>query len=531
MISLCLWGDGLCLVRCAMLAAVAVGLFVVPAHAGGVRDEFVRVAPDQWSFETSRTHQRFIPFGSNFVLTSKENLNIFGPTYDAKRYDKVLATCEGLHINLLKVFLPIGNVLPDPQVPGEARIAPGYIANLDSFLALCKKHSIRVVISLAEWGGNDCKWWHEGGQYFGRRPWKSEPGIDSIDVLCHFWTTLAGHLRDNPTVFSYTPCIEWTLPSSNMTWFPETVQHGQLPTQPGEWYWRRWTLAKYKTLDGLNSAWGTSYKSTDDISLADYTYDFDKHQYADPERKIADYQNFREWTTLRYFTPQIAAIRSADPNHMVTIANHMRQWNLWDGAAKYFMGFTAFEEKRLVDYVTHHANYDENDLQAGWQTSRLVHDTEIMLRFCHAGKPMPVILEEYSFTTLDPKRVAEVQESQVRGSIGHASGWTTWYLQYPDQPNTADPADKTHRSCWLNPDLTPTPWGEAAKRLYEELSKTDLSRKKPRRIVRLDRAKELVPKKLGAMLTVLDEYDKSPQPVDYAAKHEPDLDIKLPVDR
>jgi len=511
-----------------VLALTAISM---AAHAGAPDDEFIRVAQDHWTFESARTHQRFIPFGSNLVLTSKEDLNIFGPRYDSKHYDSILASCESAGINLLKVFIPIGQVLPDPQVPGEARIAPGYLENLDDFLTLCRKHHVRAVIAFSEWGGGGCKWWHEGGEYFGRRPWKTDPGIDSIDVLKHFWTTLAKRLRDNPAVFSYTPCVEWSLPNGNLTWFPDTVGHGVLPSDLGLWYWRQWALAKYGSLDKINKVWGTSHKAISDISVVDYGYDSAKHSYADPERKVLDYSNFREWATLRYFRPQIAAIRAADPNHMVTISNHMRQWDLWEGAACYFMGFTASEEKPLVDYVTHHANFDESDLQSWGSIPGVVRGVQISARFCHAGKPMPVMIEEYSFASADQAKTAEALAAIVRGTIGHASGWTTWYLQYPASPNDADASDKTHTCAWFNADFTLTPWGKAAVKLRCDLASADLSRLKAKSVVKLDRAKELVPHGLGKLLEIAKRTPNETDPVDYTTRHERDLDIKLQGDK
>ncbi len=162
-------------------------------------DEFLRVAPDHWSFETRTTHTRFVPFGTNFVLTEKKCLNMFGPgVYDRVRYERALTGIEALGMNVVKVFLPIANVLPDPQVPGDARIAPGYLDNLADFVKLAKSHHIRVEISLTSWGGNGIKWWHDGGEYFGRKPWRTDDGIDSLDVLSRFWTKLCTPLPREP---------------------------------------------------------------------------------------------------------------------------------------------------------------------------------------------------------------------------------------------------------------------------------------------------------------------------------------------
>jgi hypothetical protein len=190
------------------------------------------------------------------------------------------------------------------------------------------------------------------------------------------------------------------------------------------------------------------------------------------------------------------------------------------------MGFTAAEEKHLVDYVTHHANYDESDLDGG-PASTAARKAEILARFCYAGKPMPVMIEEYSFCSADSRKAAEGQAAILRGTVGHASGWTTWYLQYPSNPNEADAKEKTHESSWLKPDLTPTVWGRLAPRIYDELCHTDLSRRKPKTTLRLDRRKELVPKHPGVMLETLSNYDRTPQPTDYIVTHEPDLDLRI----
>ena len=153
--------------------------------------------------------------------------------------------------------------------------------------------------------------------------------------------------------------------------------------------------------------------------------------------------------------------------------------------------------------MTHHANYDENDLKDGRTLETIMHEVEVMARFAHAGKPMPLIVEEFTFAAADPKRAAEGQAAIVRGTAGHVSGWTTWYLQYPQDPGAADVA---HRAAWLNDDLSPTPWGETARRLFEELRKGEQGRKPARRTVRLDRAVELVPKKTGVLISNILDY-------------------------
>lgn len=416
-----------------MTRLLLVFLALAPALAAvaAVEDEFVRVGSDHFSFVTRTTRTRFIPFGTNFVLNEKKYLNMFGPeVYDAALYERALAGLEALGLNVVKVFLPIASVLPDPQVPGEARIAPGYLENLDDFLKLARKHHVRVTVSLACWGGNGIKWWHEGGQYFGRKPWKADDGIDSRDVLERFWTQLATHLKGNPTVFSYTPTVEWSFPAGNLTWSPPDKQWGRLDTAQGLFYWRAFLRAKYRDdLAALNAAYGATYGSFDEIPLVDFDYDFATHQYKSPDALVLDYQDFREWASMRYLKPQIVAIRKADPNHMVTISNHMRRpVELWEGAAIHFMGFSEPEQSELVDYLTTHDNHSQSELKPNDTIEGLVRGSILRARFCDAYKRLPLIIEEYTFGAPDEQKTAAVQEAMVRGTVGSASGWLNWYL-------------------------------------------------------------------------------------------------------
>src|SRR5690349_20737293 len=63
-------------------------------------EEFIRVAPDRWTFETAVSHRRFVRFGANLVLTSKDDLDIFEPRYGSARYDRILEACARQKINL-----------------------------------------------------------------------------------------------------------------------------------------------------------------------------------------------------------------------------------------------------------------------------------------------------------------------------------------------------------------------------------------------------------------------------------------------
>lgn len=506
-------------------AALVIGLMAVSAVAEP-NQEFIRIAADQWSFETALSKTRFVPFGVNFILNEKRYLNLFGPdVYNRELYEKALTALEKLEFNTVKVFLPIAQVLPDPQAPAAARVAPGYFENLDDFLGLAHQHRIRVVVCLAPWGGNDIKWWHEGGEYFGRYPWRTDAGIDSLRVLTNFWAQLCTRFRDNPTIFSYSPDVEWTFPAGNLTWIPPDKQYGRLESEPGLYYWRAFLRARYDSLAELNQAYETRYDDFYKVPIIDFNYDSKTKRYADPSAKILDYQNFREWASHRYFQPQIDAIRAADSKHLVTIANDSRRViGLWEGAARYFCGFEVPEQSDLVDYFVMHDNYSESELKRGQTIVDVVHNSILQARFCNARALKPVVIEEFTFASRNPDQVAEGQAKMVLGTIGHASGWMNWYLQFPHNP---DSADTPERSAVLDDDFQPTAWGLRASNLIVKLRATNLSRVPAKITIKLDRPQELVPLTIGTQLRIASAWTNYPYPIDFKWPENEWLDLKL----
>ena len=509
---------------------VAVSMMVLSALAEP-NNELIRTTSDQWGFETSVSKTPFVPFGVNFVLNEKRYLNLFGPgVYDRERYERALAALEGLGFNTVKVFLPIAQVLPDPQVSGEARIPPGYLDNLEEFLRMAHRHEIRVVVCLACGGGNEIKWWHEGGEYFGRRPWRDDAGIDSLEVLSHFWTQLCVRLRDNPAVFSYSPAVEWNFPAGNLTWTPPNQQFGRLETEPGLFYWRAFLRARYDSIAQLNQAYGTAYDDFRAVSVVDFSYDSKTKRYADAAAKVLDYQDFREWASQRYLKPQIATIRAADPKHLVTIGNDSRRViGLWEGAARYFGGFEVPEQSDLVDYLVMHDNHSESELKGGQTLEDIIHNSVVQARFCNARARKPLVIEEFTFAAPDPQHVADGQARMVLGTVGHASGWMNWYLQFPHNPDEAD-TPGANRSAVLDDDFRPTPWGLRARDLIAQLRTKDLASLPAKTTIELDRQKELVPCAMGTQLRICGAWTNYQHPIDFKWPQNKwiDLDLREP---
>jgi hypothetical protein len=294
------------------------------------------------------------------------------------------------------------------------------------------------------------------------------------------------------------------------------------------YYWRAFLRARYDGVIGdLNRAYGTTYTNFQEIPVVDFAYDSKLKRYADPAAKILDYQNFREWASRRYFKPQIAAIRAVDSRHLVTIGNHSRRAiGLWEGAARYFAGFEVPEQSDLVDYLTTHDNRSESDLKNGQTIQDVVHNSILQARLCNARARLPLIIEEFTFAAPDPQRVAQGQSEMVLGTVGSASGWMNWYLQFPHQPNSADtPGD--NRSAVLDDDFNPTPWGLRARELILQLRRMDLSRLPAKTTIELNRQAELVPTTMGTQLRICGAWTNYAHPIDFKWPRNQWIDLKL----
>jgi hypothetical protein len=392
-------------------------------------------------------------------------------------------------------------------------VEPGYLDNLEEFLGLAYEHNIRVIVTLAEWGGNKLEWWHAGGEYWGGEPYTT--GADSLDVLVRFWRRLGIRLAYNPTVFSYNMCVEWSMPNSNMT----HVKEGEvLSTAPARYYWREFLRAVYEDdIEALNKAYGTEHASFTEVPVVDYAFDTETREYSDPEKKILDWQYFRQWSTNRYFKAQIEALRDADDTHMITIGNHSRQaFAGWPAAAKHTSAAVR-EQDNLVDYISIHNNIKpvEHD-----KVEAALRNMVLNLRFSCPEEMMPVMLEEYSFQSDDPEKVADLQEKLVLAAVGHASGTMGWFMRYPEKVSEG-PSGIMYR------DLNLAPWGERAKELAPRLMKMDHSRKEAKQTIETDRAECMVPKAQGPQLKINQNWDEYNHPVDFKWERNPYLNLKL----
>ena len=381
-----------------LCAALAAAVMAAPCLARDQRDEFIRVAPDGWHFETSKTRKPFVPFGgvyfdpATYVEKPFPRFLVIGQ-FEEKRTDRHFAQIAGIGANLVRISTSVKTFSPEyRQIDREA------FRKLDRIIALARKHGLRVTLD--PFGG-----WEGLPDWI---PWMPAAIVDEkmIAGLEFLFSEFGQRYRNEPTVFSYLiadePTFVWTF-------------HG-MPAAFGDY-----ARTLYGDEENLKRHWNDYPRRGErwDRIVAP------RDVIGPPSRRMYDYQRFREDVTTRFAERIARAIRSKDENHMVSLGNIQ-----WIAPLRYVVDAAPFNDLvkpsgyfpfnpqkigRLLDYL--HIN------AYNWWDGKEAEFTQAMGRYSYfRGKP--VILGEFSF---DPKVV-----EYTRGSFSGYSAWA--FFAQPNEP-------------------------------------------------------------------------------------------------
>ena len=215
-----------------------------------------------------------------------------------------------------------------------------------------------------------------------------------------FWQEFAARYRHRAVIFAYDLRNE-----------PEVLWD----TPPLREKWNRWAQAKHGSIETLVGAWGVTNRALSFGSLS-----APQSENAS-ERELLDYQLFREDIAAEWTRRQVAAIKAADPQALVTVG--LIQWSVPSllPRVEHYSGFRPERQARLLDFLEIHfypldrGTYEyRNDEE---EARNLAYLESVVSEAARPGKPVVAALQ-----TKARAPTANVSSLSPNGGEGRGEG-------------------------------------------------------------------------------------------------------------
>ncbi len=399
---------------------VLTGLLALAATGGPAAAEpmpFIEVAPAvRTAFRERGTGRPFVMVGVNYFDHRTGWAPKLWQQFDEQRVREQLTRIRGLGLNTIRVFLTLQSFHREAgQVTAEGE------AKFRRMLAICRDLGIYVMPT-----GPD--------HWEGRVPWRgADPFADEAVLKADeaWWAAFAGRFRDEPAIVAWDllnePAIGWDTPAMRAKW-------------------NTWLMREYGTVEAIATAWARPVEQVGRLG-----------EVAPPPREAAlndarlyDYQRFREHIGDEWTRRLAEAIRSADPNHLVTVGHVQWAVPILLPMFLHYAGFDLRSNERHVDFATVHFY----PLAAPWPShgpdGMEMNATYLESLLYLSTHRRPLVLGEFGWYGGGELRQGDrvefphrPQEHQAEWcgrlleiSRGRLAGWLNW--AYADTPTSTD---------------------------------------------------------------------------------------------
>lgn len=373
----------------------------------------VRVSLDKTGFETNGAP--VILVGVNYFRPGTGWAPQVWKQFDPETTRKDFARLKDIGGNCVRVFLTYGSFMPEPGVVSE----PG-LAKLDRFLDLAEEAGIYVHPT-----GPD-HW--EGLPEWARTDRLADETV--LRALENFWRTVAARYHGRNALLAWDllnePEVGWDTPAMRTKW-------------------QDWLRVRYEGNPAIAKAWSVPDGTLKPGSIPVPPRD------EPPGRRLLDYQHFRESVAVEWTRRQVAAIKSADPDALVTVG--LIQWSVPAQLAApwHYSAFRPAQQATLLDFMEVHFY----PLARGFYEYAGAEDEGRNLAYLEsvvrevAACDKPVVLAEFGWygggkLTLDGGRHPAATEAQqarwcrraIETTAGLCQGWLNWGMY--DHPEAGD---------------------------------------------------------------------------------------------
>ena len=419
--------------------------FFLPGATHAEPMPFIEIDPTTTTALRQRTaeHAPFVAVGVNYFDPHTGWAPKIWKAFDEEHTRKHLTMLREQGFNTIRVFLTLDSFHREPgrlHAEGERKFR--------TLLSLCREQNIYVIPS-----GPDH--WEGVPAWRGKDPYADETILAADET---WWRVFAERFKDEAAILAYDllnePSIRWDTPTMQAQW-------------------NDWLRAKYAATEDIARAWNGAAESVEAFgSIA-----VPPPNPAPGSQRLYDYQLFRESIADAWTRRHAAAIRSVDPNHLITVGHIQWAAPIYYPGIQHYAGFNLATNAKHVDFVTiHFYPLDEPKPCDGPEgIAANAKYLEALLHPCSVGKP--VMLGEFAWYGGGEIRVngrlqmpAQTLEDQVAWgralldvTQGRVCGWLHW--AFADTPTSNDLTRWS--GCWTE-DLVLKPWG----RLYGEFART-----------------------------------------------------------
>ena len=387
--------------RCSGSQACVNGSCVFPST------DYIRIN-EGWHFSIGDTGQNYVPFGCTYADSASiyywnsvpypAMIDHFNATRTDRHFDQV----ESAGANEVRIWLSLHAFEPNYLQINQANYAV-----VDEYIALAKKHNLRIIIELLDTmeGRDECG--SDPTAAVGCISWMSgkldhqytdESVIAGQEFLVR---SVAQRYASEPTILAWSlinePIMDWNINSS---------------------FWTNWVHTKYGTETVLHSAWSDYPKTGESWGAIAEPPDTNNAG----NTRLFDYQTFREDMAYRWASRLSSAIKSVDSNHLVTIEGIQYDAALAGiGSPSMYSAFNPQKISAALDYITLHSYVWDNLIGAGTRPD-YGEFTNAHLKYSYTGKPE--VVGEFFYN-----------DKVVNDTLGSASGWSA-YQCFGNDPRT-----------------------------------------------------------------------------------------------
>jgi len=389
----------------------------------------------------------FVPFGVNYFRPGTGWAPQLWKKFDAEAIRRDFGVLKFFGVNCVRVFLSYGSFHTQP-----GKLDSEGADKLDKFLEMAEENGIYAHPTGADH-------WEGLPRWVGNDRFADEHMLVAQE---EFWKLLAGRYKGRNVLFAYDllnePMIRWKTPTMQRRWNAHAA-------------------ARYQTREKAAEAWQIAPGAGEDFPIPPPAEKLG-------DRHLLDFQDCREAVADRWVRRQVAAIKSADADALVTCG--YIQWAIPALIANvgHYAAFRPSRQAKDLDFLEFHfypldggvLEYDDPEKER----RNLAYLEALAVEMAKPGRP--VVLAEFGWygggtMPLGNRRSKPAGEqdqerwctSAVRTTEGLACGWLNWGLY--DHPEARD---TTVHTGLLTPDGKPKAWGNAFKRLAEYLHNRDI---------------------------------------------------------